>query len=85
MTPLHSHDCTNCKYLGTVYIESKEIDFYYCLSTGSVVGRLSSEPDDYWSAPATSLDTMLKYSTTNTKGTLALYGMAILAKYMLDL
>lgn len=50
MKPLHEHDCTKCKHLGT----EDQTDFYVCQwekEFVSVIARYSSFESDYSSMP----------------------------------
>lgn len=53
-TPLHTHDCTCCIFLGRYENKNfaEELDLYYCPSqslTPTVIARYSSEPSEYLS------------------------------------
>ena len=48
-TPIHQHDCDNCKYL----ITTNKMDMYYCDQGGTgdtIVRRFGSEPEEYGSS-----------------------------------
>ena len=48
-TPIHQHDCDNCKYL----ITTNDMDMYYCDQGGhgdTIVRRFGSEPEEYGSS-----------------------------------
>ena len=45
--PTHKHNCESCKHIKTV----NNVDWYHCpkCDGGTLVGRRSDEPSDYWS------------------------------------
>jgi len=52
MKPVYTHDCDNCKYLGTDTIDGDVVDFYYCHDSedtmfSSLIARYSSDGGDY--------------------------------------
>ena len=49
MKPKWTHDCENCKYLGSMHLSRGTADWYEC--SDSVVARMGDDGPDYWSMP----------------------------------
>ena len=56
ITPVHTHDCNCCTYLGTVTQDGKWYDLYTC--RGSAVIRYGSDGPEYLSTPLSMAESM---------------------------
>lgn len=49
----HKHDCESCKFVKSMTLEKRQVDWYVCKSVlgFTVVGRYGSNGPEYWSLP----------------------------------
>lgn len=47
MKPTYTHDCDSCQFLGTVNVQERVTDLYYCGKEPTLIARYSSEGSDY--------------------------------------
>ena len=75
------HDCSHCKYTGSMFHHNEILDWYVC--SDSIVARRGDDPPDYWSVPIcmVSNDHYLKAVDMNCFH--AFSDMIVLAKFML--
>lgn len=78
--PYHQHDCSKCKYLGSMYMD-RPMDWYVC-GNDSILARFSDEGRDYWSMMP-SMVTDDKYLRSSHEGRIIVSGMMVLARHML--
>jgi hypothetical protein len=45
--PVFKHDCTGCQYLGTITLDGKTFDMYYCAGEPTIIARFSNEDSEY--------------------------------------
>lgn len=53
MGPQYKHNCNGCVFIEQSEATGRVIDWYHCprCDGGTIVGRASDEPSDYWSMP----------------------------------
>jgi len=85
MKPKWKHDCTKCRYLGSMSMSRGFADWYECEGTDrSVVARFSEDGPDYWSMPKDMVtDDRYMLARSASDDTVGLSHMQILAQYML--
>ena len=53
MKPKYKHDCTDCRYLGSMFMPGSPAvaDWYKCGSDPTVIARFGDDGPNYWSMP----------------------------------
>jgi len=85
MTPKYTHDCTKCRYLGSMFMAHDVADWYVCEgSDPSVIARYGNDGPNYWSMPK-GMVTDDRYLTARRSNddTMGFSHMQVLAQFML--